>query len=68
MQEVAWLIEIEQAARSGPPFYWGWEDGEPGWTAEHQNAKRFATKEAAEREADGCGLDDWVVVEHAWTA
>jgi hypothetical protein len=66
MDETAWLIELAQHARSGPPFYWGWEDGNPAWTAEHQYAKRFVSKEDAEKEADGCGLEDWVVAEHAW--
>lgn len=65
-RETAWLIEKAQHARSGPPVYWGREDGEPRWTAEHQYAKRFETKEAAEKEADGCGLQDWIVAEHAW--
>lgn len=66
VREAAWLIEKEQHARNGGPLYWGTEDGEPRWTAEHQYAKRFETKEAAEREAEGCGLNDWFVAEHAW--
>lgn len=65
-RETAWLIEIEQSARNGPPVFWGVEEGYPGWTADHNYAKRFDSKEAAEQEASDLGLNDFIVAEHAW--
>lgn len=62
---IAWLIELPQSARSGLTFYFGWEEGKPGWTADINHAIESETKDEAEQFASDIGLRDWTVVEHA---
>lgn len=65
--EIAWLIERPQHARPGcGPVYFGWEEGRPGWTADINYAIRSETKDEAEQFANDIGIDDWIVVEHAF--
>jgi len=62
--ETAWLIE--RSTERGP-CWWGQDDGEHAWTHDHMQARRYCSKEDAERDASDMGLDDWFVCEHAWT-
>lgn len=65
--DVAWLIEKPQHARpESPPVYWGYEEGEEGWTADIKQAIRFDTQKEADRRAAYCGVLEHVSVEHAW--
>lgn len=65
--DVAWLIELPQQARPGkPPIYWGWVEGEQGWTHDIKDAIRYESEADAESVA-AVYCDEYVVVEHAWT-
>lgn len=66
--DVAWLIELPQHARPGePPTYWGWVEGQQGWTRDVNDAVRYET-EAGAAEVAKVYCDDYVVVEHAWVS
>ena len=65
--EIAWLIELPQHARPGePPTYWGWVDGQEGWTRDVNDAIRYASEAQADKAA-AVYCDDYVIVEHAWS-
>lgn len=62
-RETAFLIE--RRFPSGLCF-WGTDEGEPGWTHDHMQARRYCSKADAEKDASDMGLEDWSVYEHAW--
>lgn len=65
MDYILWLIEHPDNGKRHP-FYFGWEEGEKGWTADINAALKFETREDAEKMADGCGLWDYQIRGHKW--
>jgi len=65
MSHVLWLIEHPDNGKQSP-FYFGWEEGEKGWTAEISAAFKFDAKDAAEKMASDCGLPDYQIRDHQW--
>lgn len=64
--DVAWLIE--RPVPGERPEWWGWDEGREAWTGDHQDARRFATKEAAQEVADVFGFEDFTITEHVWVS
>jgi hypothetical protein len=62
---VLWLIEHPDNGTKSPSYF-GWEEGEKGWTGDIKAAFKFETKDAAEMMASDCGLPDWRVADHRW--
>jgi hypothetical protein len=62
---VLWLVEHPDNGKRSP-FYFGWEEGEKGWTADMDAALKFETREAAEKMASDCGLPDYQIRDHKW--
>lgn len=46
--------------------YFGWEEGEKGWTADIKAAFKFDTRDEAEKMAGDCGLPDYQIRDHKW--
>jgi hypothetical protein len=65
MTYVLWLIEHPDNGNQRP-FYFGWEEGERGWTADIEAAFKFDTQADAEKMASGCGLPDYSIIDHQW--
>lgn len=65
MDYVLWLIEHpDNGAKS--PFYFGWVEGEKGWTPDINAALKFDTKGQAETMANNVGLPDYQIRDHKW--
>lgn len=62
---VLWVIEHPENGNQ-PPFYWGTEEGEQGWTAEIKWAFKFEAPEDAEKHAGGVGIPDYKIIDHKW--
>lgn len=65
MDHVLWLIEHPDNGDKSPSYF-GWEEGEQGWTGEIKEAFKFDTKAAAGKHASDVGLPDYRIVDHKW--
>lgn len=65
MDYILWVIEHPENGKRSP-FYWGWEEGSQGWTAEIGAAMKFDTRAYAEKHAAGVGVPDYRIVDHKW--
>lgn len=62
---VLWVIEHPENGKQ-PPFYWGTEEGEQGWTSEIKWAIKFDTADEAEKRASDVGIPNYRIVDHKW--
>lgn len=65
MDYVLWLIEHPDNGNRSP-FYYGWEEGSLGWTADINAALKFEGREAADKMASDVGLPDYRNADHKW--
>lgn len=63
MTYVYWLIEHPDNGKRSP-HYFGWEEGERGWTSDLSAAFKFETQGIAEQFANEIGIQDWRVIDH----
>lgn len=71
--DVAWLIELPQEHRDGPPEYWSAVDHDGdrniyGWDRDVNHAMRFGSEEAAQTYIGVFDIEHAVAVEHAWVS
>lgn len=62
---VLWLIE-HPGNGTKTPFYFGWEEGEKGWTSDINAALKFEVEADAYKMASDCGLPDYHIRDHKW--
>lgn len=62
---VLWVIEHPDNGNQRP-FYFGWVEGEKGWTPDIDDALKFDSEGQAEAMASNVGLPDYRIVDHKW--
>ncbi|MCK1459123.1 hypothetical protein IVB34_12565 [Bradyrhizobium sp. 2] len=65
MDYVLWLIEHPDNGTKSP-FYFGWVEGEKGWTPDINEALKFDSEGQAEATASNAGLPDYQIRDHKW--
>lgn len=63
MDYVYWLIEHPDNGKR-IPFYYGWAEGERGWTPDIKDAFKLSSEAEAEKMASDMGLPDYRILDH----